>query len=45
MSVLEGDVIQIMETGLPAKEVFHIVVNHALRFKDSVNYFAGWMTS
>ena len=31
-----------METGLPTKEVFNIVVNHALRFKDSVNYFAGW---
>ncbi|XP_068732575.1 uncharacterized protein [Montipora capricornis] len=31
-----------METGLPTKEVFNIVVHHALRFKDSVNYFAGW---
>ena len=41
VSALEGDVIR-METGLPTKEVFNIVVNHALRFKDSVNYFAGW---
>ena len=41
MSALEGDVIR-METGLPTKEVFNIVVKHALRFKDCVNYFAGW---
>lgn len=41
MSALEGDVKR-METGLPTKEVFNIVVNHAIRFKDSVNYFAGW---
>lgn len=41
VSALEGDVIR-METGLPTKEVFNIVVKHALRFKDSVNYFAGW---
>ena len=41
VSVLEGDVIR-METGLPTKEVFNIVVKHALRFKDCVNYFAGW---
>ena len=38
VSALEGDVIR-METGLPTKEVCNIVVNHALRFKDSVNYF------
>ena len=41
VSALEGDVIR-METGLPTKEVFNIVVKHALRFKDCVNYFAGW---
>lgn len=41
VSALEGYVTR-METGLPTKEVFNIVVNHALRFKDSVNYFAGW---
>ena len=41
VSAFEGDVIR-METGLPTKDVFNIVVNHALRFKDSVNYFAGW---
>lgn len=31
-----------METGLPTKEVFEIVVRYALRFKYSINYFAGW---
>ena len=31
-----------METGLPTKEVFDIVVRHALRFKDSIIYFSGW---
>ena len=38
---LSGDVIR-METGLPTKEVFEIVVRYTLRFKDSINYFAGW---
>lgn len=38
---LPGDVIR-METGLPTKEVFDIVVRHASRFKDSINYFGGW---
>ena len=38
---LSGDVVR-METGLPTKEVFEIVVRYALRFKDSINYFAGW---
>ena len=41
VSALEGDVIR-METGLPTKEVFNIVVKYALRFKDCVNYFVGW---
>ena len=41
MGELSGDVVRI-ETGLPTKEVFQIVVRYALRFKDSVNYFAGW---
>lgn len=31
-----------METGLPTKDVFHIVVNYTIRFKQSINYFAGW---
>ena len=31
-----------METGLPTKEVFQIVVNYASRFKDSLSYYAGW---
>ena len=38
---LQEDVIR-METGLPTKKVFDIVVNYALRFKDSISYFAGW---
>lgn len=29
-------------SGLPTKTVFDIVVNYALRFKDSINYFAVW---
>ena len=32
----------IMETGLPTKEVFKIVVRHDSNFKDSINYFRGW---
>lgn len=31
-----------MVTGLPTKEVFQIVVNYVARFKQSINYFAGW---
>ena len=38
---LSDDVVR-METGLPTKEVFNIVVKHALRFKDDINYFSGW---
>ena len=41
MTELTGDGIK-METGLPTKEVFDIVLRHALRFKDSINYFGGW---
>ena len=40
-SRLSEDVIR-METGLPTKEVFNIVVLYALRFKDSMNYYYGW---
>lgn len=41
-STLTADVIR-METGLPSKEVFQIVVlNYASRFKDSLSYYAGW---
>lgn len=39
-SRLSEDVIR-METGLPTKEVFNIVVLYALRFKDSINYYSG----
>ena len=38
---LSDDVVR-METSLPTKEVFNIVVKHALRFKDDINYFSGW---
>ena len=31
-----------METGLPTKEVFNIVVLHALRFKGFIVYYSGW---
>lgn len=41
VSGLSADIIR-METGLPTKEVFDIVHLHALRFKDSINYFSGW---
>ena len=42
ISRLTAEVIR-METGLPTREVFDIiVVNHALRFKDSITSFSGW---
>ena len=31
-----------METGLPTKEVFYIVVNYVARFKGRINYYSGW---
>lgn len=31
-----------METGLPTKDVFDIVVGYVSRFKDEINYYAGW---
>ena len=31
-----------MVTGLPTREVFNIVVLHALRFKDFIFYYSGW---
>ena len=40
-STLTTDVLH-METGLPTKEVFQIVVSYASRFKDSLSYYAGW---
>ena len=40
VSVLCEDVLK-METGLPTKEVFLIVVKYTGRFKQSINYFAG----
>ena len=37
ISELQDDAIR-METGLPTKEVFNIVLKHALRFKDAILY-------
>ena len=31
-----------METGLPTKEIFEIVVKHVSRFVNSINYHARW---
>ena len=31
-----------METGLPTKEIFLIVVNYFQRFNDCVKYYSGW---
>lgn len=31
-----------METGLPTKDVFNIIVLYTLRFKDSICYYYGW---
>ena len=31
-----------METGLPTKEVFYIIVNYVARFKGHINYYSGW---
>ena len=41
VSGLSAEVLR-METGLPTKEVFNIVVLHALRFKDCIVYYSGW---
>ena len=30
------------ETGLPTKDVFNIVVHHALKFKHCIVYYSGW---
>ena len=38
---LNTEVLQ-METGLPTKEIFLIVVNYVARFKGHINYHAGW---
>ena len=41
VSALSTEVIR-METGLPTKEIFNIVVDYAAKFKDSISYYAGW---
>lgn len=38
---LSSEVIR-METGLPNKEIFDIVVSYTKRFQDDINYSAGW---
>ena len=41
VSVLRPEVIR-METGLPTKEIFNIVVDHTAKVKDFISYYAGW---
>ena len=41
MKNLNDDVIR-METGLPNKQIFIIVVGYVRRFEDFLKYFAGW---
>ena len=41
ISGLSAEVLR-METELPTKDVFNIVVLHALRFKDCIVYYSGW---
>ena len=41
VSELSAEVLR-METGLPTKAIFNIVVLHALRFKDCIVYYSGW---
>ncbi|KAG1655660.1 hypothetical protein GQR58_024416 [Nymphon striatum] len=41
VSSLKENVLR-METGLPTKKVFWILVNYAIRFRDNINYFYGW---
>ena len=38
---LSHDVLR-METGLPTKEVFDIVVKYVVRFKDNIRYYSRW---
>ena len=41
VSNLSSEVIR-METGLPTKEIFTIVVDYTAKFKDSISYYCGW---
>ena len=41
VSILSSEVIR-METGLPTKEIFTIVVDYTAKFKDSISYYCGW---
>lgn len=36
------DEVVCMETGLPNKEIFNIIVRYMMRFTGSINYFAEW---
>ena len=42
VSEMSAEVLR-METGLPTKEVFNIVVLYALRFKDCIVYYTFWV--
>ncbi|KAL9983117.1 hypothetical protein ACROYT_G005247 [Oculina patagonica] len=41
VAAMDSEVLR-METGLPTKDVFQIVVNYISRFKDNINYYYGW---
>lgn len=41
VSMMTSEVLR-METGLPTKEIFNIVVNYASKFKNSISYYCGW---
>jgi len=44
VSTISAEVLR-METGLPTKEIFNIVVEYALRFKDNICYYNDWTVS
>ena len=41
VSLLSSEVVR-METGLPTKEIFTIVVDYTAKFRDSISYYCGW---
>ena len=41
VAAMDSEVLR-METGLPTKDVFQIVVNYISRFRDNINYYYGW---
>ena len=41
VAAMDSEVLR-METGLPTKDVFQIVVNYISRFRNNINYYYGW---